>query len=264
MATPLAELTDDALGVLTDADAGATGDGTSPTQAVAGGAGALLKATVVPPAVRNLQVDGVMVKVVHPLTGAERLNSGRRLRTAVLLPQDSNQSRYLYAAVRDANGAWSEWSRFQPFNFSGFAAGAAEASIGSGAAAEAQLEEPGVAFPDLALGSGQGWVHRTLVSEGFVDQTARAVWPTRLAVFHVKLDDLDMDQETRLQAFWRAMGGPHKPFVFDYVDPATGASGRYVVRFRDPEVAATLFTTSRSEMSFVLVQVMDQAEGSTA
>jgi hypothetical protein len=235
----------------------------------------MAKVSVVPFDRANVGVRGFMVQAMdgNP-TGNIVSSTGFRLGTNGLLVQDVNGLRFYRGAVRDDNGLWTEWSQTLPLNQGPYVGGvgAVEGSIGSGAAIDNNIQSPGVEFPDLSTGSGKVSVFRTLVSSGFGDEVRTAAWSRMRAVFHCVFTDLDEWQTGMLHRFWRAINGPGAPFFFDYADPSinpnprlpprlTVPSVRYIVRFRDPSIVSKLFAVDRSQMEFVLIELMDEPEG---
>jgi hypothetical protein len=212
----------------------------------------------------NLSVRGMRVDAIA--SGTVEVSTGFRLGTSGLLALDSTSARSFKAAARDANGLWSEFSGGKSFTGTNYSAGATEASIGSGATSDSALQSAGITFPDLSAGSGRMIVRRTMVSKTFTDEVRAARWTGGRAAFHVVLSNLDSDQTSLLHRFWRALNGTRTPFFFDYVDPAKGvrttaAAARYLVRFRDPALAARLFDVSYSELEFYLIAQQDEPEG---
>lgn len=223
----------------------------------------LAQAVVSPFLREGCAVRGVMVQC---LDGSGNLvtSTGYRLGTKQLLTV--NGSGHYVAAVRDGNGCWSEWSSNTAITVSNFVQGSIEASIGSGATTDADISSPGIVFPDLAFGSARMSVHRTLVVDGFLDSTQSSQWPKPRAAFMVKLDNLDADDRTLVHRFWRGLGGPARPFFFDYVEPSdggrtTGVSRRYTVRFRDQKVSDSLFGGSFTEAQFALIELQECPSG---
>ncbi len=239
-----------------------------------GGSAPLLRAVVTPFARENLHCAATVVRGRLATTGAVVQHTGTRLRSTHLLPlapaatgtgNVTTPDVQWAAAAKDANGNWSEWSRAvaAPAATEFKTGGTNQVSVGQGllGGADGLLEEPAVAFPHLSLGSGQGSVGRTLVGEGFYDEVRRRKWTRERSVFHCQFNDLDAGQVAVLHRFFRALNGPYKPFVFHHHDPGATRPGRYVVRFREPEVADELFAVDRSSLGFVLIEVLRNVEG---
>lgn len=187
-------------------------------------------------------------------------STGVRMGLSHLLALDSS-TRDIYAAQRDSSGLWSEWGFFGTQSFTNYTPGSVEGGILSGLNSD-ELLTPSIAFPDLSMGSGRMLVHRTIISKGpdYRSESRRTMYGKSKSVFHCQFQDLDRDQVRCIHTFFRVLGGPAKPFWFDWNDPlngmqATASSTRYAVRFRDPKLASSLFDVDRSEIqSFYLIE----------
>jgi hypothetical protein len=234
-----------------------------------GGTGKLLKLVVVPFHRANVSPIATTVAGRDADTHFTQW-TGTRLRSTHLLsvsPNTSVNASGLRAAAKDTNGYWSEWSELYPLpSGSSFSTGINPCSIGQASQdfTDLTLEEPAAAFPLLSLKSGQGRVSRTLVSEDFYAEQRRQKWSSTRNVFHVQFDDLEEDQTLLLQRFYRALNGSWKPFTFDFDEPGADRPTQYVVKFRDPDLAADLFIVERSSMSFVLVENLPLVSGMVA
>jgi hypothetical protein len=225
------------------------------------GSGQLLRATVNPFPRENLSLRATMVQVRNAAE-EEYMTTGVRLRAKHLIAVNSSVNTKYRAACKDINDVWSEWSQNQNFTLSSFATGDNAVSIGSGQSEDLFIEEPALRFPDLSVGSGQIWTHRTLVAGGVGDEQRRSKWPQGRASFHVVLSELDEDQTALLHRFFRCLNGPLTPFWFEYFDPNDGdRPKRYVVRFREPDMTTELFGVTISRADFYLIEVVGASTG---
>lgn len=230
------------------------------------GTAPLVKMKVHPFVSGNLALRATYVRVDN--TFNERvIMTGARLRTNHLLALDTTSNRKYRAATKDHNDVWSEMNDVQIYAISNFSNGASERSIGSASSNIREVEEPGVNFPDLSVGTGYAIVHRTIVDEeAFYDESTLYTAHDPRMVFNVKLVDLDAYQVNLLHKWYQTLNGPTRPFYFDFKDPAreddvVRSEVRYVVRFRDPSIADELFEVDRSNLSFVLVEVVHTHKG---
>lgn len=219
------------------------------------GSGPLARVVVKPFDRENLSVRASIVQVTGAALGDRGISTGARLRTTHLIAVKNTGSLDYTAAVKDGNGLWSEWSAAVSASVANFSAGATEAGIGSGATDDLGIDEPSVVFPDLNQGSGLVTATRTIVSSGFLEEVRRSKWSKKRAAFNVKLIDLDSEQAELLHRFFRALGGPARPFWFTFTDPKTDEEQKYVVRFANPSMASQLFTVALHNVSLNLVEV---------
>lgn len=229
----------------------------------------LVVCTIVPIGGMNQGVRGSWVQVSHPTTQGLLTATGFRLGTRHLLVSDNRLSWRYKGAVRDQHGVWSELSaptapKQDPP--SPFTPGATEGSIGSGATADWDIQDPGVSFPDPAQGSSKMRVHRTLVGGGFLDEQRLPQWHRPRAAFRITFDLLDPEDAKRLRRLWRAVNGPRDPFFFYWAPPELGTrtttpSQRFVVRFRDASLGDRLFGTDQTELTLSLIEVQDDPFG---
>lgn len=223
--------------------------------------GQLLKAVITPFPRENLSLRATMLEVRNN-AGDPYLNSGVRLRTSHLIAVNSSINTRYRAAVKDVNDVWSEWSQTQNFTLGTFTPGVSPASIGSGQNQDLLIEEPALRFPDLSMGSGQIWTHRTIVGGGISDEQRRSKWTTGRATFHVVLSELDEAQTGLLHRFFRCLNGPLTPFWFEYFDPNNDdAPRRCVVRFREPDMTTELFGVTLSKAEFYLIELIGASAG---
>lgn len=232
------------------------------------GSGPLAFIEVFPAARENSVPLYIAVRTLDSVAaGNPKVRTGNRLRSKHLMVPDSTSNRDYQAAVRDTNGMWSEWSAAKTVATANNSVGAAStnASIGqlSTDSSDVSLEEPGIAFPDLQLGSHQGFVNRTILSEGFTDEVRRVKWAKQRAMFHCVFNNLDESQALLISRWYRALNGPWKPFIFHFKDAMGNedAEREYVVRFSRPDMMAELFDVDRSNIEFDLIEVMGVAEG---
>ena len=191
----------------------------------------------------------------------EEISTGVRLRTEHLIAVGTTSSRTYRAAVKDVNDVWTEWSAPITLACANFAADDLVASIGSANALDLYIEEPSLRFPDLSLGSGQMWTHRTLVGGSMFDEQRRDKWSTGRSSFAVTLSELEEEQTTLLHRFFRCLNGPLTPFWFEYTDPNDGITERFVVRFRDPDISTDLFGVSLSNIELQLIELIGASAG---
>jgi len=183
------------------------------------------------------------------------------MRLQHLLALNATGAHYAWSGVKDEHDVWSEWSEKINFTSANFTAGSTEASVASGTTDELLLEEPSILFPDLNVGSGMISIRRTLVGQGFHDETrARKAMFTR-AAFHCVLRDLDEYQVLLMHKFVRSLNGPFAAFLFDFRDRTTDQLRRYPVRFRDAQVVDQLRQVDRSDMDFTLVELVGISSG---
>lgn len=187
------------------------------------------------------------------------LSSNARLRMNLLLAVNSTSARRYRAATKDHNDVWSELNDYQSLTFSNFSSGSANRSIGSASSADVEIEEPQVTFPELSIGSGYMYVHRTILDEGFYEESTRSQSADPVMAFTVSLNELDQEQSVLLQRWFKTLNGPFKPFYFDFDDPAREddvirAQTRLVVRFENPQMAEQLFGETYSNFSFTLIE----------
>lgn len=230
------------------------------------GSGPLVRVRVLPLGRENIAVRGVRAQCLNG--GNVVSDTGFALGKNHLLVCDAVATRGFKAAVRDANGLWSEWAQTSVVLTGNYSAGATEASIGSASTSDDQLQSAGVSFPDLSAGSGKILVRRTIVAKSlaFSDETCTPRWSKGVAAFNVTLANLDDVQARLLRRFFRALNGPQTPFFFDFTPPENGTrltapSVRYVVRFRDPKVMDKIFDVTYTETSFYLQELLDDPEG---
>lgn len=233
----------------------------------------LIRATVNPFVKENLSVRASMVRV-NQGDGSRRILTNARLRMNHLIALDSTSTRKFQAATKDHNGVWSEWTDQLSGSYSNFSDGASVGSIGSLVGNDFDIEEPGIMFPSLEIGTSRMDVWKTLISEGFTDEERRQMAPDSRAVFSVVLKNVEeeggnsttVDVASIMHRWFKALNGPWKPFYFDFKDPSREDDviryeKRYAVRFRDPEFAESLFDATKSTFSFTLVEVMDFHQG---
>lgn len=230
------------------------------------GSAPLVRATVNPFVRENLSVRGSMVRVNHT-DNTRRILTNSRLRLNHLIALDvTSSNRKFIAATKDHNGLWTEWSDAQTLSFANFSSGSTQASIGSAATTDLLIEEPGVLFPSLEIGSARMHSFRTMVGSGFYDEERRQMAPDARAVFTVFLNQIEDESSQLLQRWFKSLNGAWRPFFFDFADPSyeddvLRAEKRYVVRFRDPSIAESLFVVDRSSFRFTLVEVLDSHIG---
>lgn len=193
------------------------------------------------------------------------ISTGYRLGETALLGV-SGSTLGTRASVRDGNGLWSEYCSLVSIGESNFTSGSVEGSIGSGSLDDLHIQSPGIVLPDFSNGSGRGFLRRTLVGGSFLDQTMSEKYPKGKAVFTVKLESLCLNERQLLHRFFRSLNGNQRVFFLDYVETSsgsrtTGVSRRYLVRFRDANIADSMFGGSFSETSFTLVEVNDCPSG---
>lgn len=224
--------------------------------------GTLTRITVLPFVRENLPSRATLLKVATT-GGALVAMLGPRLRKTHLFAQDSTSNRKYYGAVKDQNDVWSEYSDGYNYSAVSFVSGSTEGSIGSGTRTDVLLEEPSLFWPDLNLGSGiiRSW--RTIVADDeFRSETRTSKRGCPRVSIRVVLNNLDESQTVLLHKFYRQLNGPFKPFYYEYKDPVTSALTKYIVRFRDPELADDMFAIDRSNMEFNLVEVHTDGHGS--
>lgn len=216
------------------------------------GTGPLTKVLVKPYLRENQHALQTIVRV---LSGSSLIGStGPRTRRQHLLNLPSAAAYSFVVAAKDEYDVWSE-SRTFAFTPSNFIAGSTQASIGSGTTDIELLESPGIAFPDLSVGSGSTQVLRTVIGSGFFDETRRAQMSKSRTAFRVKLHHMDEIQAQLLQRFYSALNGPMSPFYFSWRSPTSRNVERYLVRFREPSMADELVTTSLYDASFSLIEL---------
>lgn len=210
---------------------------------------------VVKPFLRENQYSRKTSVRIQTAAGDTICFTGNKLRRQHLLALGSATSVKALVGIKDEYEVWSEATLTPALSATNYSAGSTEASIASGTTDTGLLEQPSIAFPDIAVGSGQISVHLTLMGTGFFDETRRAVMNQPRAAFRVKLEDMDEIQQQMLQRFYAALNGPMTPFLFDWMDPLTRTIKQYAVRFRDPSMTDQLVQTTLYDADFTLIEL---------
>jgi hypothetical protein len=229
--------------------------------AVNAGTGALARIIVKPYLLANQHARATWARV-YDAGLLRRVWVESRLRREHLLALLTDSGTFkAQVAAQDEFGVWSERSEIKTVVFAAYSAGATHASIGSGSTSDVWVDEPGVHFPDLSMGSGTVKARRTLVGPGFLDEVRRGQQAAPRAAFAVSLRGLDQTQTQLMHRFFQALNGPHKAFWFEHEDNTTGVLRRYAVRFRDATVGDELFGVEYSDMDFNLIELVGPSAG---
>lgn len=203
----------------------------------------------------NLAVRGYYVRECTAAGNLE-VASGARLRSRMIIATNGTGNRKYYAAAKDIHGVWSELSPVKQFTGSNFVSGSTVASVGSGSSRSELVEEANLLFPDFNLTSGQMTITKAIISEGFLDETARQKYEVTRQAFKIVMNNIDEEETLLLHSFFKQVNGPLLPFYFDFPDRITDKVKRYVVRFRDSTLGDELFTVDRSNVSFTLIELV--------